>query len=225
MSLQDQPIEQREKLDTTKLLPFLQQRLGLSDDTDIQQFPSGYSNLTYLIKDDECEYILRRPPIGADVKGGHDMGREYRILSTIHPHYPKVPEPLLLCSDTNILGCEFYVMERVVGMIVRTEVPESCNNEDFFKNLSHKSAAVLAEIHDLNVEKMNLTIGRPEGYVGRQISGWARRFQKVDFDGNEDMAFLSKWLSSNQPTEVGASLIHSCSVPYLMLQGVSYGSK
>ena len=92
MSLQDQPIEQREELDTSKLLPFLQLNLNLSANITIHQVPSGYSNLTYLIKDDEREYILRRPPIGADVKGGHDMGREYGILSKIFPHYHKVPK-------------------------------------------------------------------------------------------------------------------------------------
>ena len=209
MSLQDQPMQQREILDTSKLIPFLQPNLNLSANIEIQQFPSGYSNLTYLIRDDKHEYILRRPPIGADVKGGHDMGREYGILSKIYPHYSKVPKPLLLCSDLEILGCEFYVMERVMGMIVRSNVPDICNNENFFSNLSKQAVSVLAEIHNLNVEKMDLKIGRPKGYVERQVSGWTRRFQRVDFEENEDMAFLSEWLQKNQPTEVGASLIHN----------------
>ena len=108
-----------------------------------------------------------------------------------------------------ILDCEFYVMERIVGMIVRSDVPESCNHESFFKNLSEQSALVLADIHDLDVANLELDIGRPEGYVGRQISGWTRRFQKVDFDENEDMAFLASWLHKNQPPEVGISLIHN----------------
>ncbi len=209
MSLQDQPIEQREKIDTSKLIPFLQQHVNLSQNITIQQFPSGYSNLTYLIRDHEREYILRRSPIGVDVKGGHDMGREYGILSKIYPHYSKVPKPILLCSDPEILGCEFYLMERVMGMIVRSNVPDICNNEEFFSNLSKQTVSVLAEIHNLNVEQIELKIGRPKGYVERQVSGWTRRFQRVDFEENEDMAFLSEWLHKNQPTEVGASLIHN----------------
>ena len=93
-------------------------------------------------------------------------------------------------------------MERVRGMIVRSNVPDICNNEMFFSNLSKQAVSVLAEIHNLNVETIDLKIGRPKGYVERQISGWTRRFQRVDFEKNKDMAFLSEWLRRTNPQKL-----------------------
>src|SRR5215203_4339662 len=89
----------------------------------VEQFPAGFSNLTYLLRIGDRELVLRRPPIGAKIKTAHDMSREYRILSHLHPVYNKVPRPLLFCDDETILGAPFYVMERVQGVILRAQPP------------------------------------------------------------------------------------------------------
>jgi len=84
------------------------------------QYPSGHSNLTYLLETDAGGVVLRRPPRGAEgIRGGHDMYREYRLLSALHPHYNKAPRPILYCDDPEVLGAPFYLMERVDGLILR----------------------------------------------------------------------------------------------------------
>ena len=118
---QPQTIRSGEELDVEKLAAFLKARFPeLNGTLTIEQFPKGFSNLTYLVRFGEHEMVLRRPPFGAKIKTAHDMGREYRILSHINERYPKVPRPLAFCEDEAVLGAPFYVMERVNGIILRS---------------------------------------------------------------------------------------------------------
>ena len=112
----DQPrgVRAGEELDEQKLASYLRAHLpNLHAALTVKQFPSGFSNLTYLLQFGDRQLVLRRPPIGAKIKTAHDMGREFRILSHLHPVYRKVPEPLLFCEDEAVIGAPFYVMERV----------------------------------------------------------------------------------------------------------------
>src|SRR5436309_8379624 len=119
---QPQPVRRGEELDAQKLEAYLKASLPeLAGPLVIEQFPKGYSNLTYLLRVGERELVLRRPPFGAKIKTAHDMGREYRILSHVCALYPKVPKPLAYCDDESVLGAPFYVMERVAGIILRAE--------------------------------------------------------------------------------------------------------
>ena len=123
----DQPrgVRAGEELDEQKLASYLRAHLpNLHAALTVKQFPSGFSNLTYLLKFGDRQLVLRRPPIGAKIKTAHDMGREFRILSHLHPVYRKVPEPLLFCEDEAVIGAPFYVMERVSGIILRAQSPE-----------------------------------------------------------------------------------------------------
>src|SRR5258708_7964884 len=113
-----------EELDLVKLAPFL--RNHFPDEVGplvIEQFPSGHSNLTYSVRLGGKEIVLRRPPFGSKVKSAHDMGREFRVLSKLHPHYPAAPKVLLYCEDDSVLGCPFYVMEPIRGVILRRDLP------------------------------------------------------------------------------------------------------
>ena len=112
-----------EELDSEKLSSYLLAHIeDLSPPLTIEQFPSGFSNLTYLIRMGDRELVLRRPPVGVKIKSAHDMGREFKILSHLHPFYMNVPRPLLFCQDESVLGVPFYVMERVRGVILRATV-------------------------------------------------------------------------------------------------------
>src|SRR5947207_9906484 len=127
---QPRPVRSGEELDAPKLEAFLKTRLpDLAGPLAVEQFPKGYSNLTYLIRMGEREMVLRRPPFGAKIKTAHDMGREYRILSHICGVYPKVPRPLVYCEDESVLGAPFYVMERVSGIILRATAPAGLDLE------------------------------------------------------------------------------------------------
>jgi aminoglycoside phosphotransferase (APT) family kinase protein len=113
-----------EELDLSRLEPFLLRNLpAYEGPIRIEQFPSGHSNLTYLIRLGELELVLRRPPFGSKVKTAHDMGREYRVLSKLHAAYPPAPKVVLYCDDDSVLGAPFYVMERIRGVIIRRELP------------------------------------------------------------------------------------------------------
>src|SRR5438045_429364 len=113
-----------EQLDQSKLHAYLRAHMpDLTAPIAVEQFPAGFSNLTYLVRAGAQEFVLRRPPFGTQVKTAHDMGREYLILSRLYPVYPKVPRPLFYCADEAVLGAPFYLMERVRGVILRARSP------------------------------------------------------------------------------------------------------
>ncbi len=112
-----------EELDLARLHSFLFDHLGRSGSVSVEQFPSGHSNLTYLVRFGSREVVLRRPPFGSKVRSAHDMGREYRVLSKLHTSFPAAPKTILYCDDLSILGAPFYLMEPIRGMILRRDPP------------------------------------------------------------------------------------------------------
>jgi aminoglycoside phosphotransferase (APT) family kinase protein len=118
-------VRQGEELDLKVVEHFLKDSIaGLSGNLAVEQFPSGFSNLTYLIKVGGTDLVLRRPPFGRKAKTAHDMGREYRILTALHPVFPYCPKPLIYTEDESVMGCPFYVMERIPGIILRKKLPK-----------------------------------------------------------------------------------------------------
>jgi aminoglycoside phosphotransferase (APT) family kinase protein len=168
-----------EELPERTLLDYLTRHLpDLDGPLIVEQFPAGFSNLTYLLRIADRELVLRRPPVGAKIKTAHDMGREYRILGQLHPVYAKVPRPLLFCDDESIIGAPFYVMERVKGVILRAQPPRGVDlSPETMRRLSEAFVDNLAEIHGLDYEAAGLaSLGSPQGYVTRQIEGWTKRY-------------------------------------------------
>jgi aminoglycoside phosphotransferase (APT) family kinase protein len=199
-----------EALDLASLRRHMLEHLPVEGELQLLQFPSGYSNLTYLIRCGDDELVLRRPPIGADIKSGHDMSREFRILSALHPVFQKVPKPLLFCRDRSVIGSDFYLMERVRGTILRRSAPNGLDGRDRMARLSEDAADCLADIHAVDLETSGLTgLGRSEGYVRRQIEGWTRRYGRAKTDALPEMDAVAAWLAGNMPEEVGTALIHN----------------
>lgn len=210
----DQPSEVRpgEGLDREKLAVYLEEQFGTSSGPlAIRQFPSGFSNLTYLIQAGEQEWVLRRPPFGANIKSAHDMGREYRILSHLHRVYPKAPRPLLYCPDEAVLGAEFYMMKRVRGVILRADIPEAmAPPPDLMARIAEAFIDNLVALHAVDYEAAGLgDLGRPAGYVRRQIEGWRRRYQQARTDDAPELERAAAWLAGYMPPESGAALIHN----------------
>jgi len=209
---QPQNIRSGEELNAAQLEAYLKQQIPeLRGALQIQQFPSGYSNLTYFLQCGERELVLRRPPFGAKIKTAHDMSREYRILAGLIQTYPKVPRPLLYCDDESIIGAPFYVMERVNGVILRAKPPAGINlSPELMHRLSESCIDNLADIHRINFVKANLgDIAKPEGYVERQIRGWTQRYQNSRTDEIPEIERVIEWLNANLPPESGAVLIHN----------------
>ena len=206
------PIRQGEELNAAGLAEFLRENLGFNtDEIEISQFPGGSSNLTYCIKIGETEYVLRRPPFGNQVKSAHDMSREFNVLSRLSKVYQPAPEPLIYCADENIIGSEFYLMERRRGLIIRGKSPELLENspelqrkvcESFIENLS--------DLHALDYKKIGLeTLGKPEGYAQRQVAGWTKRYFNAKTDEHRELEKSIEWLNAIIPASDGAALIHN----------------
>jgi len=209
---QARSIRQGEELDTGKLEGYLKENIpGLAGELVVEQFPRGYSNLTYLITIGGREMVLRRPPFGANIKSAHDMGREYRILSRLGTAYPKVPRALVYCEDPAVLGAPFYVMERVTGVILRATLPNGMTiAPDQMRRVSEASIDNLVAIHAVDYRAAGLgELGRPEGYVERQVTGWIGRYDKARTDDIPALDRAARWLAAHKPAESGAALIHN----------------
>lgn len=169
-------IRQGEELDLPNLTDYLGAQIpDAAGDLVVEQFPRGYSNLTYLLRLGERQFVLRRPPFGANIKSAHDMSREYHILSRLYPVWDKVPRPVLYCADEAVIGAPFYLMERVSGVILRPRMPaEMTPLPATMAGIADGLIDTLVELHALDYRAAGLAdFGRPDGYVERQIKGWA----------------------------------------------------
>ncbi len=184
MALTDQSTEIRpgEELDVSLIDPYLKAHFPELEGTpSISQFPGGASNLTYLIQYPEKELVLRRPPFGHKARSAHDMGREYRILNQLKDAFPYCPQAYLHCTDASVIGAEFYVMQRVEGIILRSDLPPQLGlntqqTEDLCKGFIDK----LVDLHQVDYQACGLgDLGKPQGYVQRQIVGWSERYEKA----------------------------------------------
>ncbi|MDI6798205.1 MAG: phosphotransferase family protein [Desulfatibacillaceae bacterium] len=212
--LTDKPKQTREgeQLDAAKVEQFLKDSIkGLSGQLSINQFPSGHSNLTYLVSVGDKQLVLRRPPFGKKAKTAHDMGREFRILSALHPVFPYCPKPLAYTDDPAVMGCPFYVMERISGIILRKDLPKGLA-------LDPKQAAALCKelmdihisLHKLDYKAIGLEdFGKPVGYVDRQVDGWSRRYRDARTPDAPDFEDIMAWLDKNRPVgQARAAVIH-----------------
>jgi aminoglycoside phosphotransferase (APT) family kinase protein len=207
-------IRQGEELDLGLLSAYLKAHvpeLAELSALTVKQFPSGHSNLTYLVQANGREYVLRRPPFGSKVKSAHDMGREYRILSKLHGAYPLAPEPIAFCEDESVIGANFYVMRRIEGIILRKELPKDLTmSAETLHTLHTNLVDNLARIHAIDYAKAGLSdLGKPDGYVQRQVTGWTKRYADSQTDDIPAITAVAKWLAERIPKESGASLIHN----------------
>jgi aminoglycoside phosphotransferase (APT) family kinase protein len=209
---QPRPIRQGEELDLDALQAFLATALpGFEGPIVVEQFRAGHSNLTYLLRSANRELVLRRPPFGTEVRTAHDMSREYTILSHMADVYPRVPRPVLYCEDPSILGAPFYLMERMRGVILRSSVPKGVDlPAPLMRRLSENLIDNLVDIHSLDYQAIGLgDLGRPAGYVRRQIRGWTKRYVDARTDDVPDVERVAAWLTEHMPEEAGAALIHN----------------
>jgi aminoglycoside phosphotransferase (APT) family kinase protein len=213
MQNQVSPVRKGEELPNDRLFDYLRAHLSdLQGPLTIEQFPAGFSNLTYLLRAGNRELVLRRPPVGAKIKSAHDMSREYRILSSLYPVYKKVPRPVLFCDDEEIVGAPFYVMARVNGIILRAKPPQGVDlSVEVMRGLSNTFIENLVEIHQVDYEAAGLAnLGSPKGYVKRQVEGWTVRYRNARTDDVPAIENLSPWLLENLPAESpGGALIHN----------------
>jgi aminoglycoside phosphotransferase (APT) family kinase protein len=169
----------------------------------VEQFPGGHSNLTYLLRFGNQEFVMRRPPFGPVPPRAHDMAREYRILEAVHPVYSLAPQPLVLCEDTSVTGSTFYVMERRRGLVVRTkEPPELADKPSERRRASEAMVNALADLHNVDIAAHGLlALGKPIGFVERQVQGWSERWKGSKTSELPEMDHLTSWLAERLPRD------------------------
>lgn len=207
-----------EEFDTGRLHEYLRGRLeGSEGPLSVRQFSRGKANLTYLlrfgVRDDAREYVLRRPPLGPVAPGSHDMAREYKVLSTLWQGFPKAARAYLFCDDASVIGAEFFVMERLHGLVVQGVVPpEFGSGQDPSSNraLSEVVVDTLAEFHHVDPDEAGLgDIGHPDGFMQRQVSGWTGRWEKAKHEENPLAVELARWLEDHVPPAGPTTLLHN----------------
>src|SRR6185503_6154805 len=156
-----QRVRATEELEWPRLEAWLRERLpraGFADldlpgPMEVEQFPGGHSNLTYLVRFGQAEVVLRRPPLGPVPPTAHDMAREHRWLAALHAVFAPAPRPYLFCDDVAVLGAPFYVMERRRGLVIRTEEPEVLRDRPDLRR--HVSAVLIDTLVDLHAIDIN----------------------------------------------------------------------
>jgi len=215
MGIVDEPtvIREGEELDLARIESFLREKVeGANGPLEIKQFPSGFSNLTYMIRMGDKEMVLRRPPFGKKAKTAHDMKREFCVLSALYPVFPYCPRPLAFTDDEAIMGCQFYVMERIPGIILRKDLPPGMNlSAADARQLCINMIDLHHRLHFLDYKAIGLSdFGKPDGYVRRQVEGWSRRYRDARTPDVPDFETVMAWLDKNCPPDSGKpGIIHN----------------
>ena len=201
-----------EELNLAALAGFLRGKIeGVEGGISVEQFPSGHSNLTYLLRTADREYVLRRGPLGPVAPKAHDMAREYRVLQAIHPHFPETPKPYVLCEDPSVLGAVFFVMQRRKGVILRDEIPPAISRlPNYAGAISEAFVQCLARLHAIDVVQTGLlALGKPEGFLERQVQGWAERWNRAKTEQVSQLDDVVRWLAGRLPPSPAPTIVHN----------------
>jgi aminoglycoside phosphotransferase (APT) family kinase protein len=203
-------IREGEELDTAKLSAYLERQFGAGEVT-VAQFPGGHSNLTYLVRHGERDYVLRRPPFGNKVKSAHDMGREFTVLTKLSAVYDRAPRPFAYEPTGDVLGAPFYLMERRRGVILRKDLPaELVNDHARVRRVCDHLVDALVELHAVDYTAAGLgEFGKPVGYIERQVTGWTKRYADSQTDDIPALTEAAAWLAAHLPAEGPPALIHN----------------
>ena len=206
------PVRKGEELDAAKLAEFLKGKIdGVGSGIEIEQFPGGHSNLTYCLHIGGKEYVLRRSPLGPVAPKAHDMARECRVLQAVSPYFPQAPQPYLVCEDPSILGAVFFIMERRKGVILRYGIPDSIAAlRDHARRISEAFMNCFADLHAVDVVKHGLVgLGKPEGFVERQVKGWSERWVRARTELMPEADEVMAWLAGHIPPSGPPTLVHN----------------
>jgi aminoglycoside phosphotransferase (APT) family kinase protein len=202
-----------EQFDVDAVAIYLRERLPEMGDgpLEVRQFPSGASNLTYLLRAGDWEAVLRRPPLGPVAPGAHEMGREYRVLARLHPVFPLAPRPYLYCEDAGLIGAPFYLMERRRGLVLDREWPAGWPpSAESGGAISRATVDALVDLHAVDYAAAGLAdLGRPEGYLERQVRGWIGRYERARTAEIPGVAEIGRWLAEHLPPSPPPAIVHN----------------
>ncbi|WP_026076179.1 phosphotransferase family protein [Noviherbaspirillum massiliense] len=209
---QARAVRQGEELDARAVTEWLRSTgVELIGEPQVTQFSGGASNWTYRLKYDNRDLILRRPPMGTKAKSAHDMVREYKVQHAIKPVYPVVPAMVGLCIDHAVIGDDFYVMDRIEGIIPRRHLPRGLEmTEADVRRLCLNVLDKLVELHQVDYRAAGLQdLGKGAGYARRQVEGRSARYLKAKTWNVSDFSYVRNWLQERIPEDVKTCLIHN----------------
>jgi aminoglycoside phosphotransferase (APT) family kinase protein len=202
-----------EQLDWSALESYLRAQLPEVDGRfDVLQFPNGSANLTYLVSFGDRKLVVRRPPFGQIAPGAHDMRREFRAVDALSKHYDRAPRGYLFCDDHGVIGSDFLVVEYRSGIVVWDHVPPSMSHHaDAGRRIGFAVVDALADLHLLEPEQVGLSdLGRPHGFVERQVAGWRKRWDLVDTGRVPQMTAVGGRLAESVPAAATrVSVLHN----------------
>jgi aminoglycoside phosphotransferase (APT) family kinase protein len=207
------PVRTGEELDWRRLDEYLRAQLpDLSGAFDVLQFPNGSANLTYLVHFGDEQLVVRRPPFGQLAPGAHDMRREFRAVDALSKHFDRAPRAYLFCDDHDVIGSDFLVVEYRRGVVVWDHVPSSMTHHaDPGRRIGYAVVEALADLHTLDPDAIGLgDLGRPDGFVERQVAGWRKRWNLVDTGRVPQMAIVGARLADTMPAvATRVSILHN----------------
>ncbi len=208
------PIRSEERFDEVLVADYLRSvipEFGPVTPIEFSQFQGGHANLTYVVRGGDLELVLRRPPLGEVAPSSHDMAREHRVLASLHQTYPLAPQAFHYCEDPSIMGKPFFVMERRTGTVIRRRWPDNLPDDEPTKRVVGESFVdAVAALHGVDYKVLGLAdLGRPNGFVERQVTGWTDRWGRAKHEHVPDMDDLAAALAENIPSPQRASLIHN----------------
>ncbi len=201
-----------EELDVAAVDAWLRaQGVALDGQPQVTQFSGGASNWTYRLQYANRDLILRRPPAGTKAKSAHDMGREFTVQRALKPHYPAVPDMVALCKDAAVIGADFYVMDRIDGIIPRANLPRDLQLDAAqVRQLCTHVLDKLIELHRVDYRAAGLeSLGKGAGYARRQVEGWSERYLKAKTWNVPGFRRVREWLAANIPDDVATCVIHN----------------
>jgi aminoglycoside phosphotransferase (APT) family kinase protein len=174
----------------------------------------GRSNLTFRATDNQgSHFALRRPPTSHVLPTAHDMVREHTVISALHPMGVPVPQPLGLCTDTDVNDQPFYVMEFVEGAILRNrDEAEAGFDLPIRRHIGDNLAETLAQLHEVDVHEAGLDdLARHDGYIERQLRRWRSQYEQMQVDGVDHGGLIEDvgdQLANNIPTQQRVTVVH-----------------
>lgn len=188
-------------LDLAVLTPWFAEHVGaVGEGITAEHITGGKSNLTYRLRANGRDYILRRPPVGTLLATAHDMGREHRMMAALAQTQVPVPVMYAFCDDESVLGAPFYVMEAVAGTPYRRASELTALGAERTRQISARLVDTLATLHAVDPAEVGLAdFGRPEGYLPRQVSRWRKQFEASHTRELPDMLTLYAALAERAP--------------------------
>lgn len=199
-------------VDEKALAEYLESELGPTEEYSVSHHQEGHSNETLFVTWGERALVIRRPPPGETADTAHDVLREYRVMDALQSTEVPLPDTLLACEDHEVMGSDFYVMERVDGDVLRGREPERF--VDHRERIGHELVDSLVAIHEVDLEEVGLDeFGRPAGYTDRQVERWGTQIEWATevTSGEREVPTLKEvgdWLEANKPDSHPHTLVH-----------------